>query len=130
MSGDNSPPINSFNDYLTVILPICFGQLNMTAEEIYNSTPWEINMRIKGYEERERNKRIFVASFITVPMLNSAFNRRKQGYTIKDVIPEDVGDSDITQEELDKWREILKNAEKGGHGHGGYSKKVQRPCGV
>ena len=63
MRGDSTPFISSFNDYLTAILPICFGALNMTADEIRKSTPWEISQRIKGYEYRKRQERIFVGSF-------------------------------------------------------------------
>ena len=112
MSGDDSPQINSFNDWLTAVLPICFGALEMTAQEIYDSTPWEINQRIKGYEERQRWKRIFTASFLTVPILNSSFNRPKKGINLRDVIPDDL-QNDVTEKELDKWREILNNAERG-----------------
>lgn len=86
----------------------------MTADEIYNSTPWEINMRIKGYEFRQKQKRITIASFLTLPILNSGFNAPKKGYKLQDIIPEDLKDSDITQNELDKWREILKNAKERG----------------
>lgn len=85
----------------------------MTAQEIYDSTPWEINQRIKGFDERQKWKRIFTASFITVPILNSSFNRPKRGIKLKDVIPDDLQDEEITKKELDKWREILNNAERG-----------------
>ena len=112
MSGDDSPQINSFNDYLTAVLPICFGALEMTAQEIYDSTPWEINMRIKGYEERQKWKRIFTASFLTVPILNSSFHRPKRGVKLKDIIPDDLNSEEVTKNELDKWREILNNAER------------------
>ena len=113
MSGEDTPQINSVNDYLTAVLPICFGALNMTAQEIYDSTPWEINMRIKGFEERQKLKRIFTASFLTVPILNSGFNRPKKGIKLKDVIPDDLQSGEVTQSELDKWREILNKAERG-----------------
>lgn len=79
----------------------------MTAEEIYNSTPWEINMRIKGYEYRQKEKRIFTASFLTLPILNSSLNRPKKGFVLKDIVPEDLENTDITKDELDRWREIL-----------------------
>lgn len=84
----------------------------MTAKEIYDSTPWEINMRIKGYEERQRFKRIFTASFITLPVLNSAFNRTKKGVKLEDLIPEDLHSDDISKTEIDKWRKILDEARK------------------
>ena len=111
MRGDSTPFISSFNDYLTAILPICFGALNMTADEIRKSTPWEISQRIKGYEYRKRQERIFVGSFLTVPILNSAFNRPKKGIRLEDIIPEDLW-NDVTQSEIDTWREILDKARK------------------
>lgn len=114
MSGDNAPPINSFNDYLDAILPICFGALDMTAQEIYDSTPWEINQRIKGYEFRKRQERIFTTSFLSVPIINAGFNRPKKDVSVKDLIPDDIGvvNKDIEQGEIDMWREILSNARK------------------
>ena len=112
MSGEDTPQINSVNDYLTAVLPICFGALNMTAQEIYDSTPWEINQRIKGYEYRKRQERIFVGSFLTVPILNSAFNRTKKGVKLEDLIPEDLHSDDISKTEIDKWRKILDEARK------------------
>ena len=117
MTGDDSPEIKSFQDYLTAVLPICFGALNMTAQEIYDSTPWEIEMRIKGYEERLKTKRIFTASLLTVPIINSGFSRPKKGVDLKDILPYDLAYDNISKDELDKWREILKNARRGGkHG--------------
>ena len=112
MTGDSAPSIDSFNGYLTAILPICFGALNMTADEIRQSTPWEINQRIKGYEYRKRQERIFIGSFLTVPILNSAFNRTKKGVRLEDLIPEDLHSDEITQTEVDKWRKILEEARK------------------
>lgn len=85
----------------------------MTADEIRQSTPWEINQRIKGYEYRKRQERIFIASFLTVPILNSAFNRTKKGVKVEDLIPEDLQTTgEITETELDKWRKILNEARK------------------
>ena len=91
----------------------------MTAEEICNCTPWEINMRIKGYEDRQRQKRLFTASFLTLPVLNSGFSRPKKGYRLHDVIPDDLSYNDVSKSEIDKWREILNNAERG-KGNGRY----------
>lgn len=94
---------------------MCFGLLDMTAEEIYNATPWEIDMRIKGYDERLRLKRILLASFVTVPVYNSGFNRpKKRGVDIKDIIPDDLRNDDVTQSELDKWRVILEEERERG----------------
>ena len=85
----------------------------MTAKEIYDSTPWEISMRIKGYEERQRFKRIFTASFITLPIYNTAFNRTRKGVNLEDIIPDDLHENKVTKTELEMWRERLNKAERG-----------------
>lgn len=112
MSGGNTPQICSVNDYLTAILPICFGALNMSVDEIRRATPWEVNQRIKGYEYRKRQERIFVGSFLTVPIINTGFNRPKKGVRLGDLIPDDLHDDNIAQSEIDKWRDILNDARK------------------
>lgn len=114
MTGDDAPEVKSFNDYLTHILPVCFGPLNMTAEEIRNSTPWEINMRIKGYEDRQRQKRFFAANYLTLPVLNSGFMKPKHGlYELKDVLPaDDLATGKLSKEEADMWHERLDTARK------------------
>lgn len=115
MTGDEqAPEMKSFNDYLTAILPICFGVLNMTAQEICDSTPWEIAQRIKGYEERQRRKRVFIASFLTLPIINSGFCRPKKGVDLKDIIPEDLQQGEATQGEIQHWRQVLSEARNRG----------------
>lgn len=106
MNDADASEIRCFNDYLTAILPICFSVLNMTADEIYDSTPWEIEQRIKGYEERQRIKRVFTASFFTLPIINSGFCRPKEALQLKDIVPDDIKDVH-TKTELNMWREIL-----------------------
>lgn len=110
--GDTFAEIKTVNDYLTYILPICYGALGMTAEEIGNSTPYDINCRIKGYEDRQRMKRMFVASFITLPIINSGFSRPKKALKLQDIIPEDMMENDVLKSEIDMWRDILRNAER------------------
>ena len=108
----NAPDIKNVNDYISYILPICFGALSMTADEIYDSTPYDINNRIKGYEDRQRMKRVFVASFVTLPIINSGFNKPKKQLKLQDILPEDLMEEDVLKTEIDMWREILKNAER------------------
>lgn len=104
------PEIHSVNDYLKAVLPVCFGPLSMTADEIYRSTPWEINQRVAGYEERERQKRILLASLVTVPVVNFGFYRPKNGVSVKDVIPEDLAEDALTEKELQHWKNVLDEA--------------------
>ena len=110
MTGGDTPEMKSFQDYLTAILPVCFGVLNMTADEIYRATPWDVYMRIKGCEERQRLTRILLASFVTVPVINAGFSRPEEDVKVKDLIPNDV--QNITEDEWDKWRKILNEAPK------------------
>ena len=83
----------------------------MTAEEVYNATPWEIDMRLKGYIDRQRAERIFLTSIITLPVCNSGFSRPEKGYKLKDFIP-DIDEKPITKKELDFWRNELDMARK------------------
>ena len=46
----------------------------MSGAEIAQMTPWEAEMRLKGYQKRMKNRRAFVASFVTAPIINSGFN--------------------------------------------------------
>lgn len=85
----------------------------MTAEEICESTPWEINMRINGLKDRQRYDRLFTTNFITLPVYNSGFSRPKKGVSIEDILPKEDLEDEITQAEIDKWREILKGARDG-----------------
>ena len=55
---------------------------------------------------------MFVASFVTLPIINSGFARPKKALKLQDVIPEDLTQGNMLKTEIDKWREILKNAEK------------------
>ena len=92
---------------------MCFGALEMTAEEIYNSTPWEIKRRIKGYEDRQRYKRLLLAQLVSLPVYNSGFSRPKMGVQLQDVLPPEDLKEDVTQDEIDRWRKLLAEAKNG-----------------
>lgn len=104
------PDINSVNDYLTAVLPVCFGPLKMTADEIYRSTPWDINQRIRGYEERERQKRVLLGAMVTVPVINAGFYRPAGGVTLTDIVPDDLTEENITEQEIEYWKKVLDEA--------------------
>ena len=70
-------------------MPICFGKLAMTGQEIADATPWEITHRIDGYAARMKDKRIFTASFITAPVINSGMRAPKHGVKVEELITED-----------------------------------------
>lgn len=104
------PDINSVNDYLTAVLPVCFGPLKMTADEIYRSTPWDINQRIRGYEERERQKRVLLGAMVTVPVINAGFYRPQGGVSLADIVPDDILQDTITEQEIEYWKKVLDEA--------------------
>lgn len=66
----------------------------MTADEISNSSPREIYRRINGYQTRMRNRRLFIGSFVTVPVINAGANAPRKGVTLKDILPDDVRDAE------------------------------------
>ena len=76
---------------MTYVLPICYGVLNLTGDEIGQLTPYELNMRISGYEERMKQQRIFYAKFVTAPIINAAWHP-KHPVTVKKLLPDDFGD--------------------------------------
>lgn len=86
----------------------------MRAEEIYNSTPWEIEMLIRGLSDRQRYNRLIIARLISLPVYNSGFNAPRKGYKIEDILPQEDLEDEVTQGELDKWRELLKEAKDNG----------------
>lgn len=63
----------------------------MTGPEIAAATPWEITQRINGFVDRMKDRRMFTASFITAPVINSGVRSPKNGVTPKELIPEDFG---------------------------------------
>lgn len=86
----------------------------MTAEEIYATTPWEIEMLIRGLSDRQRYNRLIIARLVSLPVYNSGFNAPKRGYKLEDILPQEDFEDDISQNEIDKWREILKEAKNNG----------------
>lgn len=94
-----------------MILPICYGELAMTGEEIARVTPYEIMRRVEGYKERMKNRRIFTASFLTAPLINSSYRAPKRAVSVKKLLPGDF-ETEIPKEKLDHMLEVVKEAEK------------------
>lgn len=82
--------ITCFSDYLEIILPVCYGELGMTAQDIADFSPREIYRLVNGYQRRMKNRRLMLGSFVTVPVINSGVNAPKKGVTVKDILPYDV----------------------------------------
>lgn len=65
-------------------------------------------MRIEGYQTRLRNKRLFTASFVTAPVINSGMRAPKRGVTVKSLLPEDC----MTPIDKGKKERLMELAEK------------------
>lgn len=74
------------NDYLSVVLPYCYGVLSLRSEEIMSLTPWEIGRMLEGYAAREKERAKFQLSFATVPIVNAA-GHPKRPVTAKKLAP-------------------------------------------
>lgn len=74
-------------------------------------TPYEVMMRVEGYKERMKNKRIFAASFITAPIINSGSRGPKRAVTVKRLLPDDFG-LNASGKKIDHMKEVVKQAER------------------
>ncbi len=95
-------------------MPICYGVLNLTGDEIGRLTPYELNMRISGYEERMKRQRIFYANFVTAPIINAA-GHPKHPVTVKKLLPDDFGNGSpgkVSQEQADSLRKFAEEQER------------------
>jgi len=79
-------------------------------------TPWELQMRVRGYARRQKNRRLFTASFITAPMINAGYNRPKRNVTVQKLLPDDfhVEVSPAKKESLMKFAEEQERRRKHG----------------
>lgn len=83
----------------------------MTGQEIADSTPWEITKRIDGYLDRMKDRRIFTASFITAPVINSGMRCPKHGVTVKDLLPNDCK-NDSDHSEMERIKKLIEEQEE------------------
>ncbi|MCR5440261.1 MAG: alkaline phosphatase family protein [Selenomonas sp.] len=68
-------------------MPLLYGELGLTGDEIGRLSPWEIDRRLEGFGRRQKNKRLFTASFVTAPIINSG--HPKHPVTARKLIPAD-----------------------------------------
>ena len=94
-----------------MILPICYGELAMTGEEIGRATPWEIERRIEGYSVRMKNRRVFTASFVTAPIVNAGFRAPKKPVTAEKILPGDFNEKQSPKERKE-WLEMARREEE------------------
>lgn len=106
----------SINDYLTIVLPVCYGELDLTGAEILTLTPHEINMRIDGYQRRMKQKRIFTASFITVPLVNTSYRAPKRAVSVKKLLPDDFALKAVSEKKKESIMSFAETAERSRHG--------------
>lgn len=93
-------------------MPICYGVLNLTGDEIGQLTPYELNMRISGYEERMKQQRIFYANFVTAPIINAA-GHPKHPVTVRKLLPDDFrDDSQVSEEQANSLMKFAEEQER------------------
>lgn len=102
---------HSFSEYIDLVLPVCYGELNMTGAEIGEATPWEIERRIEGYNTRMKVRRMFTASFITAPVINSGMRAPKHPVAPEEFLPDDFRPVS-TDEEKEEWLAMAKAEEE------------------
>lgn len=83
----------------------------MTGDEIGEVTPWEIQMRINGYNARMKGKRVFTASFITAPLINSGYRSPKRPVTPAKLLPDDFRQQ-TSKEEHEELVALMKAEEE------------------
>lgn len=83
----------------------------MTGQEVADATPWEITQRINGYMDRMKDRRLFTASFITAPVINSGMRCPKHGVTVKDLLPNDCK-SDSDHSEMEHIKMLIEEQEE------------------
>lgn len=69
------------------MLPILYGELHCTGQEIAALTPWEIERRIDGYMKQVKVKRVLIADLVTVPILNAA-GHPKHPILLQQIVPD------------------------------------------
>ena len=92
----------------------------MTGEEIARATPWEINARIAGYARRNKSKRLFTASMVTLPVINYSMRGPKQAITLKKLLPDDFAAHSPDEDSIKEFKELKRVTEErrkeGNHG--------------
>lgn len=71
-----------------MLLPILYGELGLSGDEIARMTPWEAEQRLRGYQKRMKNRRAFTASFVTAPIINSGFKAPKHPVMPERLVPD------------------------------------------
>ncbi len=94
-----------------MILPICYGELAMTGDEIGQVTPWEIERRIEGYSARMKNRRVFMASFVTAPIVNAGYRAPKKPVTAEKILPADFNEKQSSKDRKE-WLEMARREEE------------------
>lgn len=94
-----------------MVLPICYGELAMTGEEIGAATPWEIARRIEGYSARMKNRRVFTASFVTAPIVNAGYRAPKKPVTPEKILPGDFNEKQSSKDRKE-WLEMARREEE------------------
>lgn len=92
-------------------MPACYGELHMTGQEIADCTPYELELRAKGYQRRITNQKLFVASLVTVPFINYGGRGVKRPVTVKKLFPDDFK-RDVSKEQKEELLTLMEETER------------------
>lgn len=85
------------------MLPICFGALNLSLEQIGNMTPYELINRYHGYLWRQERKEEMIAQFVTLWIANTAGKTIKKTLSLKDIFKDGRFNAESFEEFLEEF---------------------------
>lgn len=85
-------------------MPICYGELGLTGEQIGELSVYEIVNMAHGYEVRRRAKENMIAQLVTLWIANTAGKVLKKELTMSQIFKDGRFASDISTDEI---QEIL-----------------------
>lgn len=85
------------------MLPICYGRLNMTTEQIENACICEIEMMIQGWKQRYKDQQALFVLYSAIPVYNS-FSKKKLRF--EDFVREEKQIDDFADLGIDELRAL------------------------
>lgn len=72
--------------------PIAYRQLSLKPWEFFAMTIYEFHEQLDGWLWRHKREQEKLATFITIPLVNSGMNAPKRGLTVEKFLGRPVGD--------------------------------------
>lgn len=85
------------------MLPICYGRLNMTTEQIENACLCEIEMMIQGWKQRYKDLQALFVLYSAIPIHNS-FSKKKARF--EDFVKEEKELDDFSDLSIEEMRQL------------------------